>query len=436
MKFSSLDGESFDVIVGGAGSAGVAAACSAANEGARTLLLERHGFGGGTPTAAMIHTFDAIKSCQDNNLAVVGGFISELLEEIRSLGGFTTEDNPGEALTVHPEMHKVAVDRLLDRHGVTTLFHAPVCGVLMEDNRVVGIEAALRDGRARVRGTVTIDGTGDADIAFHAGVGWTLDRELQAMTYHFRLGGIDPAPDWRRWEELTRHALQAAHDEGEIAVFGGPWVIRMAETEISLNSTRVYGNPVDPLALSEAEKKGRAQMIQIWKILQRRVPELAGSYILAGAPQLHIRESRKIHGEYTLTEEDIRHGTRFPDAIAVGAWPIDIHPTNGRVGVHPHKDDAPVPYEIPYRCLVPQGIDGLLVAGKPISTTHRAHGSTRVPGTSMATGQAAGMAAALAVRTAVAPHQIDIALLRERLRARSAIVTAGNFIVDPKAGRP
>lgn len=426
MKLSSFDGQKFDVIVCGAGSAGVAAACCAAQEGARTLLLERHGYGGGILTAAMIHTFDAIKNCRNNEFMVVEGFASELLEEIRILGGFVTEDNPSEALTVHPEMHKLAIDRLLDRHGVTTLFHAPVCGALLEDDRVVGVEAALRDGRARIRGAVTIDCTGDADVAHHAGVPWSLDPELQALTYHFRLGGIAPAPDWRQWEEITRRALAAAHAEGEIEVFGGPWVIRMGEGEISLNTTRVYGNPVDPLGLSRAEKKARTQMVQIWEILRRRVPELAGSHILAGASQLHIRESRKIHGEYMLTEDDIREGTRFSDTIALGTWPIDIHPTNGSAGVHPHKDEPPAPYEIPFRCLVPRGVDGLLVAGKPISTTHRAHGSTRVPGTSIATGQAAGVAAAIAARTGVQPRLVGIVDLRARLLAQKAIVTAAD----------
>ena len=424
MKLSSLDGRKFDVIVCGAGSAGVAAACSAAREGASTVLLERHGFGGGILTAAMIHTFDAIKSCLDNDVTVVGGFASMLLDEVGALGGIVGADNPPEALTVHPELLKVAVDRLLQRHGVTTLFHAPVGGVLMEHDRVTGVEAVLRDGRARIGGLVTIDATGDADLAFHAGVPWTIDSGLQPMTCHFRLGGIAAGPDWQRWEELTRAALQAAHAAGEIEVFGGPWIIRLGPGEISLNTTRVHGNPVDPLGISAAEAAARAQMVRIWEILRRRVPELAQSYILAGAAQLHIRESRKIRGDYMLTEEDIRKGTRFPDAIAVGAWPIDIHPADGRVGVHPHKDDAPVPYEIPYRCLVPQSVEGLLVAGKPISTTHRAHGSTRVPGTSIATGQAAGVAAALAARGGVSPRRVDVTALRERLRAQRAIVSA------------
>lgn len=221
-----------------------------------------------------------------------------------------------------------------------------------------------------------------------------------------------------------RRAMQAAHVDGEIKVFGGPWVIRLAESEISVNATRVYGNPVDPVQLSAAEAEGRRQMLQIWRILRQRVPELAESYILAGASQLHVRESRIIRGEYQLTEEDIRLGTRFPDSIAVGAWPVDIHPANGDVGVHPHKENPPVPYEIPFRCLMPVNTENLLVAGKPISTTHRAHGSTRVPGTSLATGQAAGVAAALAVRMKKSLRALDPATLRTALRADAANVTA------------
>ena len=423
MIFSSIDGRKFDVVVCGAGSAGIAAAHSAAKAGANVLLLERHGFAGGIVTAAMIHTLDAIKSCVDNDVEVVSGFAAELIKETLALGGAATPDNPGEALTLHPEMYKVAIDRLLVRAGVTVLFHANVCGVLMSGNRVTGVEVALRDGRARIAAGAVVDGTGDAEIAHHAGARWNLDRDLQAMTYHFRLGNLARNRTWSEWEEVMGAAMKAAHAAGEIKVFGGPWVIRLADGEISINSTRVYGNPVDPVELSRAETEGRARMLDIWNILRRRVPDLKDSYILAGASQLHIRESRKLAGVYTLTENDIRDGVAFPDAVAVGAWPIDIHPTNGFVGVHPHKDQAPVPYEIPYRCLVPETVDGLLVAGKPISTTHRAHGSTRVPGTSLATGQAAGVAAALAVRSGQTPRTVGIKALRDALRGQGAMVS-------------
>jgi len=424
MILSSFDQKSFDVVVCGAGSAGIAAAHSAAKVGVKVLLLERHGFAGGIVTAAMIHTLDAIKSCVDNGVEVVGGFAAELIKETLAIGGGATQDNPGEALTLHPEMYKVAIDRLLARAGVTVLYHANVCGVQKAGSRVTVVEVALRDGRALISAGAVVDGTGDAEIAHHAGARWNLDRDLQAMTYHFRLGNLAGNRTWSEWEEVMGDAMKAAHTAGEIKVFGGPWVIRLADGEISINSTRVYGNPVDPLELSLAETEGRSQMLDIWNILRRRVPELKDSYILAGASQLHIRESRKLKGVYTLTEEDIRTGVIFPDAVAVGAWPIDIHPTNGFVGVHPHKDHAPVPYEIPFRCLVPESVDGLLVAGKPISTTHRAHGSTRVPGTSLATGQAAGVAAALAVQSGKIPRAVSVETLRETLIRQGAMVSA------------
>lgn len=423
MIFSPLDGKSYDVIVCGAGSAGIAAACSAGRGGARTLLLERYGFGGGILTSAMIHTFDAIKSCANNDEHVVAGFARELLAEITLLGGDAVSDNPPEALTVHPEIYKIAVDRLLSRAGVTVLFHAHVCDVLKQDQRVVGVEVALRDGRARFMAPVVIDGTGDAEIAFYAGVPYDVASDLQALTYHFRLGNIDSRPDWEEWEEITRSALKQTHAEGGIKVFGGPWIIRLAAGEISLNTTRVYGNPVDAEQFSAAEQEGRAQMLLIWNILRRRVPELAQSYVLAGAAQLHVRESRIIRGDYQLTEEDIRDNTCFPDSIAVGTWPIDIHPSNGYVGVHPHKESPPIPYEIPFRCLLPLGVDGLLVAGKPISTTHRAHGSTRVPGTSLATGQAAGVAAALAVQQGKNLRALSTQSLRAELLKQDVIVS-------------
>jgi 2-polyprenyl-6-methoxyphenol hydroxylase-like FAD-dependent oxidoreductase len=420
MRISSLNHSSFDVVVCGAGSAGIAAACSAARAGATVLLLERHGFGGGIVTAAMIHTLDAIKSCQDHGVEVVGGFASELIRETVALGGAATGDNPGEALTLHPEVYKVAVDQLLERAGVTVLFHALVCGVTMVGDTVTGVEVALRDGRACIAAGVVIDCTGDAEVAHHAGADWNLDRDLQAMTYHFRLGNVPRGISWSSWEERLGRALQAAHSEGEIGVFGGPWIIRLHDSEISLNVTRVYGSPVDPAQVSRAEAQGRLQMLTLWKVLRSRVPELRDSYILAGASQLHIRESRKLVGVYTLTEEDIQSRRAFPDAIAVGAWPIDIHPSDGYVGVHPHKDNPPSPYEIPYRCLVPVRINGLLVAGKPISTTHRAHGSTRVPGTSLATGQAAGVAAAIAVRNKLPVREVDTGQLREVLTTQGA----------------
>lgn len=426
MKLSSLDGKKYDVIVCGLGSGGFAAACAAGKAGARVLALERYGFGGGILTAAMIHTFDAIKSCADNSKLVVGGIPLELIEEIRALGGEATDDNPSEALTVDPEVQKVAMDRMLARYGVDVIFYGHVCDALMEGKKVVGVEAALRDGRARFYAPNVVDGTGDAEIAFYADAPWTLDKELQALTSHFRLGNVAKGFDWQTLEAATRPAMEAAKAAGEINVYGGPWVIRLTDGEISINAARVYGNPTDPVELSRAEIEGRKSAYAIARILKKRVPQFKDSYVLSGCTQLHIRESRIIDGEYKLTEEDIRKNAAFDDAIAIGAWPVDIHPTNGFSGVHPHKESPPLPYEIPFRCLLPKGVDGLAVCGKPISTTHRAHGSTRVPGTSLATGQAAGAACALSAKLGVPLRQVPAEALQRLLREQGALPRAAD----------
>jgi glycine/D-amino acid oxidase-like deaminating enzyme len=420
MQKSRLGPSRYQVIVVGAGSAGCAAAFASATAGASTLLVERLGFCGGTPVAAGIHTLDAIRSCRDYSRTVVGGFASELIEVARQLGGSATADNPPEALALNPEYMKVAYDRLLQRAGVDTLFHALAMDTMVEDQRVLGVEVALLDGRALVEADVVVDCTGDAAVVYQCGAEWIMDDALQALTYHFRLGNVQPGRDWEWLENACRNAVEKSAPNGFI--YGGPWIIRLNEREISLNSTRAFGNPVDPSERSRAEQQTRADMLRLVDILRREVPELKDSYLTAGATDLHVRESRKLVGAYTLTEEDIATNRVFSDAVAYGAWPFDIHPTDGFVGVHPHKENPPEPYGIPYRCLVPRKMDGLLVAGKAISTTHVAHGSTRVPGTSMATGQAAGVAAALSSRNRLQPREISIDALRSELLRQAAIL--------------
>jgi hypothetical protein len=424
MQISSLDGKSYDVIVCGGGAAGIGAACAAAKTGARTLLVERYGFCGGTPVAAMIPSLDAAKSCQDTSIMVVGGIARELLDELREIGGMATPDNPPEALIFHPDFMKIAADRIFRRYGVEVLYYATVVDVIMQQSNITGVEAALRDGRAKFQAKVVVDGTGDADIVFLAGAPWVQDRSLQSLTYHFRLGNLTGSLTWRELENACRQAMAAAFAKHQVRRYGGPWVVRVADSEFSVNSTRVYGSPVDPRELTACEMQAREDMLEIWRILREGIPELRNSYILCGATQLHLRESRKIVGEHVLDEKEVLGAVRFTDSIAVGAWPIDIHPTDGFVGVHPHKETPPPPYEIPYRCLLPLKVDQLLVAGKPMSSTHRAHGSTRQPGTSMAAGHAAGPAAALAASLGCAPRQLDTVLLRETLRTQGAIINA------------
>lgn len=417
MQYSRLDGTNWDVIVCGAGCAGAAAAYGAAMAGARTLLVERLGYAGGTPVAGMIHTLDAVRSCEDHARKVVGGFTDCVLEELERSGGMGTEDNPGEVISFHPDHFKVAVDRVLRRAGAEVLYRGHVFDAVRQGTNVSGVQVALLDGVARLGAACVVDGTGDAEVAHHAGATWHQNEELQAITLHFRLGNVRAGETWQTLEETMQAAMR---DSG--MRYGGPWVIRLNEREVSVNSTRVVGNPLDPMERSALEMQARADTLAIVARLCATVPSLGESYLLACGTELHVRESRKIVGEYTLTEEDIWGQREFEDAIGFGAWPIDIHPTDGFVGVHPHKDNPPVPYPIPYRCLVPRGVEGLLVAGRPISTTHRAHGSTRVPGTSLATGQAAGVAAALSARTGKGTREVEARAMQVELLRQGAIL--------------
>ena len=420
MILSTWNERKYDVIVCGAGSAGCAAAWGAARTGARTLLVERLGFPGGTPVASAIHTLDAVYSCRDHSQPVVGGFAAALIEELRRIGGLACADNPPEAFSVNAEHMKVAIGRLFQSTGVELLYHALAIDAVRRGAAVEGVEAALLDGRSRLLAHTVIDCTGDAQIAWFAGAEWQMSDDLQSITYHFRLGNVEPGHTWTELEEACRaamHRLAPPH-----LVYGGPWVIRLHEREVSINATRVYGNPLDPAGRTSMEQRAREDMLQVAAILRAGVPALAESYVLAGATDLHVRESRKIVGDYIFSGDDLRVRRTFDDAIAVGAWPIDIHPSDGFSGVHPHKENPPEPYQLPYRCLLPRGIEGLLVAGKPISTTHEAHGSTRIPGTSMATGHAAGVAAALASRAGVTPRSVDVPQLRATLLAQGAIL--------------
>jgi len=425
MQRSRLDGATWDVIVCGAGCAGSAAAYGAARAGARTLLIERLGYAGGTPVAGMIHTLDAVNSCTNHEQQVVGGFSSELLAELTTLDGMGTSDNPGEVISFHPDYMKVAIDRVLSRAGVSFLYRAHVCDAFVHDNHITGIEAALLDGRAHFHSGCVVDATGDAELVHLSGIPWRQSEELQAITLHFRLGNVASGETWQSLERSMQSAMKSSGIR-----YGGPWVIRLNASEVSVNSTRVVGNPVDPEQRTNLEQNAREDVLTMTRVLSSKVPSLKHAYLISTATELHIRESRKLIGIYTLTEEDILTEREFSDAIGLGAWPIDIHPTDGFVGVHPHKDYPPRPYQIPYRALIPKNHDGLIVAGRPISTTHRAHGSTRVPGTSLATGHAAGVAAALSVSANLPPREIPVVQLRRALLEQGAILSLNQEIAS------
>ncbi|HEY4440408.1 MAG TPA: FAD-dependent oxidoreductase, partial [Candidatus Elarobacter sp.] len=300
-------------------------------------------------------------------------------------------------------------------------------------------------GERTIAAKRTIDATADAYVAASAGVptqqGDARGR-VQPASLMFRLSHVDVAAlaeYVRRRPEQMRSSLkahervpgaltavaglyelwEAARERGDVGVprelvsfFATPY-----EDEVTVNMTRVVGvDPLDPDDLTRAEVEARAQVTELLAFFRRDVPGFANARIAATATQIGIRESRRIVGEYTLTADDVLQARAFDDAVARSAYPIDIHNPAGS-GTTTHRLAPGTAYEIPYRCLVPRGVDDLLVAGRCISTTHEALASTRLTPTVMTLGQAAGTAAALSVAAGVTPRALDPALLRARLIA-------------------
>jgi FAD dependent oxidoreductase len=412
-----------DVLVCGGGTAGLSAAVSAARNGARTILLERYGFCGGIAVGALVHTFDGFRNCQNNSQIVVGGIGPEIVSRIDRERGLPNVENPPEVECFDPEIFKIVADAILEDAGVEVLYHLFAASAQREGSRINSIVAAGKEGLWEISAKQIVDATGDGDIAAFAEAPFEKHDQMQSMSMHFRIGGVRPGASWSHLEDVSRRAMNTAYKDGRAPKYGGPWIIRIREGEVTINGTRLYGDGTKTVDLSRAEREGRRDMMTLVSLLREGVPEFKDAYLLAAATHIGVRETRRIVGDYQITAEDIMGCRPFDDVIALGSWPIDIHPADGRVGVHPHKENPPTPYPIPFRCLLVAGLDNLSVAGRCISATHEAHGSTRVSGTAMALGQAAGTAAAMACGIGVTPRKLPISTLQETLLKQGAILS-------------
>ena len=438
--------ERYDVLVVGGGNAGCAAALAAARHGARTLLVERYGFLGGTATAAMVGPWMTFHSGTER---IVGGIAQEIVERLIAMGGSQghiadASDYVRTITPFDPEVHKALLFEMMRESGVALLLHAYFLESLRDATGAVrgarvGTVGGMRDYEARV----TIDASADAYVAASAGVALQQGDgggRVQPASLMFRLSHVDLAataayvranademrtslpPEARDAASLTAvaglYALwNRARERGDVDVprelvsfFISPY-----PDEVSVNMTRVTDiDPLDPDDLTRAEVEARAQVMQLLAFFRRDVPGFANARIAATGTQIGIRESRRIAGVYTLTRDDVLHARTFDDAVARSAYPIDIHNPSG-AGTTTFRLPAGASYEIPYRCLVPQRVDALLVAGRCISTTHEALASTRLTPTVMTLGQAAGTAAAFVAEQLIRPRDVDAAQLRAAL---------------------
>jgi hypothetical protein len=452
-----------DVLVAGGGSAGWHAAVAAARQGARTLLIERHGTLGGTVTNAMVQPFMSYHDPAGD--AVVGGVWQEMVDRLTELGGSTgpamaADGNPpwGKNPSVtpfDPEVLRFVAQELVLESGAQLLLHTWIAGCIKDGEGLRGLVVESKSGRQAILAKCVVDATGDADVAALAGAPFAMGREsdnlTMPMTLYVKMGGVDYGalrqyvedhPEDLRWWAFPKvdQALSDEFEKAPVSVSGFISLVRAAresgelnlgrETinilpcprrgEAVLNCTRV--GQLDPTSaedLTTAEVEARRQAMSVVAFARRRMPGFGNAELLSIAPSIGVRESRRIVGEYVLNLEDVVECRRFDDVIARSAYNVDIHnPHDDKSTWHEIRDA----YDIPYRCLVPQEVQNLLVAGRCISTTHEASGSARMTPHVAATGEAAGIAAALAAAEGLSPRDIDIAALQGRLRAAGAIL--------------
>jgi hypothetical protein len=410
------------VLVCGGGTAGLGAAVAAARTGARTILLEKNGFCGGIVVSSLVHTFDGARNCRNHEQLVVGGIPQEVIDRLAQRRALALEDNPPETLNFDPEAMKLVCDDLLTESGVELFYHLFAVAAIRDGDRVKSVLAAGKEGLWEIQARVVIDTTGDGDVAFFAGADYEKHAQMQTMSQHFRVGGLSGSANWHDLEQVCRRALDQAYAENRAPKYGGPWVIRIRPGEITLNCTRLYGDGTRTEDLTHAERQGRRDAERMLEVFREAIPDFRRAHILTSGPEIGVRETRRILGDYQMTAADILDCRLQPDPVAIGSWPIDIHPADGRVGVHPHKEDPPEPYPIPLRALLVRNLDNMLVAGRCLSATHEAHGSTRVSATAMATGQAAGTLAAMSAASGRSVRSVDYPELAGRLTGAGAIL--------------
>lgn len=425
---------SYDVVVVGGGPSGVVAAIAAARTGARTALVERSAFLGGTATGAMVASFMGF-FWRDRR--VVGGIPLEVTERLLrrgaspGFGAYVLAEASDASIDVvtfpfDPEVLKIVLDEMLVEAGVHPYLHAQAVAPIIEDGACAGIVYQGVVEQKALRATVVVDASANGTMAALAGA--TREsarrdpRERQPMTQIARLVGVDmprfraiPQEEKRRLAEegLRRGVLTQKLLSVVSSPHGDDAIILM---------TRVSGRDgTDEAQLALAEIDGRRMVDRLVPFLREQVPGFEGARLGTLASWIGVRETWRIIGHYVVDGEDVLSGATFADGIAVGGGPIDVHEANG-TGLRLIVPDGP--FSLPYRALLPLGARGLLVTGRCVSATKDGMAGIRHMGTVMALGQAAGTAAAMSVLAGIEPTALDVDGLRHRLAMDGALVDA------------
>jgi hypothetical protein len=395
-----------DVIVIGGGPAGFSAAICAARQGAKTILIEQAGMVGGVATSGLMSHWTG---------STRGGFYEEILDR--------TNDNPNMRMTINPEKLRTIMLEMLDEAGVELHLYTFASTPIMDGNRITGVITESKTGRQAFIGKVIIDASGDGDIAAKANVPFTkgrpIDNKMQPMTLMFKVAGVNTTQfsfpggfedstnvPVGNLQQIARQEIP--HPAGHVLLYNStlPGVVTINMT----NCINVDGTLAEDL--TKADLTCRRQMEYIVAFLRKNAPGFENCYVISSASQIGVRETRHFHGEYTLNEDDINEAKLFDDWVVTKAhFNFDIHNIDGagldKDGAQHHFRQKNG-YSIPYRCLLPLQVEGLLLAGRNISGTHKAHSNFRVMPICANIGQAAGIAAAICVKNDIYPRQLDV----------------------------
>jgi hypothetical protein len=419
-----------DVLVVGGGPAGIGAALAAARLGAKVLIVEQFNCLGGVATSGGHNHYSQFNAYGDTSLQVVGGIADELRRKL--LGrGYATYD--GSCLDFDVEGMKLLLDEMTAEAGVSVLYYTFYCDTLVEDRRVVGGIIQNKSGRQAVLAQRVVDCTGDGDAAYHAEadfeMGRPIDGRCQPTTLMFTIGGVDwsRVASWRNNYDMREVWLKAQRDgimEPFQSVIMGFWHTDVLPDQVGINMTHMINvDSTNAADLTRATIEGRWQAHHLVGVFRQVVPGMEKCYLISTAPSLGLRESRRIKGVVTITAQDVMSSRAWEDSIGYGSFFIDIHnPAGPGMSDQVWRPRRGFHYQVPYRALVPEQIDNLLVAGRCISADHVALGSLRIMSTCTVMGEAAGVAAVMSIHEEVTPRQLDHRLLSLQLKKQGAIV--------------
>ena len=419
----------YDIVVAGGGMAGSAAAIAAARGGASVLLVEMSGALGGSATNCLVNPFMSWMATIEENgakrqIPLSRGLFAEIHGALNEDGLYS---EAREWSVFNEETLKLVLDRKATAAGVDVLFHATLCGAAAADRKVKSVSVATVGGVLRFDAESFVDATGDATLSALAGVPFRKGRErdslCQPMTLCFRMCNVDVDAAFRAEPEIRRQYRRAVA-EGRISCPNDSVQFFPARVPgvLHFNMTRVVKHdPTDAFSVSDAERTAREQVLEIVRFMKGNFAAFANASLMMTAASIGVRESRRIEARHLLTETELMAGTKFPDAIAAGNYQIDIHSPDG-TGAEIRELPPGAWYTIPYRSLLPESLDNLVVAGRCIGATHAAQAAIRIMPTCICMGEAAGTAVALAKELCTTPADLDADALRDRLRENGAFV--------------